>query len=132
MSCVIVWKRSIHNQPSKGMDALIRSRQTLFKREESQAAEPQGSSSALAEAAHRLQLWESQTDLVEEHERVSLTSPTGSIIFVPQVKAHSAVSFMVSKDLLLIYDSDIIDVLSVETDVFNRCFLLDAANRGIR
>jgi len=51
-------------------------------------------------------------ELVEEHERLSLTSPAGFIIFVPEVKAHPAISFMESEDLFIIYDSDIIDIVS--------------------
>lgn len=44
--------------------------------------------SAFAEPACRLRSWESQTDLVEEREGVPLTFLAGSIVFVPEAKAH--------------------------------------------
>lgn len=46
----------------------------LFVSEDSQAVKPHGSSSTFAVAACRLPSWESQMELVEEHERVPLTS----------------------------------------------------------
>lgn len=61
-----------------------------FTSEESQAAEHYGSSHAFAEAAHRLWSWESQTELIEEHGGVSLTSGEPSISPRP---AHRGVRF---------------------------------------
>lgn len=86
--------------------------------EKSQAAEPHGPSLALAEAACTLQLWGSQTQLLEEREQVPLTFPPSFDVLMPETETRSAVSSVEHEDSLFAHDSDDSESMeSVETDV---------------
>lgn len=85
----------------------LRSQLPLFMSEESQAAKPCEESLALAEAAHSLPPWGSQTQLLEEHEQVPLTSPPSFDVLMLEMEARLAVSSVECEDSLFTHDSEL-------------------------